>query len=168
MDAELEEMVEMYKRLIEKPDMSPNERVLLAKRRRDMWWEIRQRIKAFPNAMRMKVYRSAHPEKALEQWIRQRDKNRRLKVEVLTHYGNGKCACVRCGEQRISCLSIDHIDGRGNRHRGTALRSSSAFYGWLKERGFPTGFQTLCMNDQFVKRFENNEEGKYATRPIEW
>ena len=39
----------------------------------------------------------------------------RLKVkrEVLTHYGNDKLACVKCGEENIACLSIDHINGGG-------------------------------------------------------
>lgn len=136
--------------------------------KRDLWWEIRQMIKGKPKAYQMKVYRLAHPDKYIEQWHRQRDKNKLLKVDVLTHYGSDKLACVWCGEDRVACLSIDHIDGRGNRRRKGALRSSSSFYSWLKKQSYPGGYQTLCMNCQFVKRFENKEEGQYACQPIDW
>ena len=68
MKIELDEMIETYKRLIETEGMPPAERAFLAKKRRDAWWEIRQAIKKFPKAFYMKVYRSSHPEKALEQY----------------------------------------------------------------------------------------------------
>ena len=168
MNKELEQMIETYKHLIETKDMTPEEKAYMEKRRRNLWWEIRQARRGFSGAMQQRIYRSAHPERVLEQWIRQRDKARRLKIEVLTLYGNDKCGCVRCGEARPACLSIDHIEGRGSQHRKGAMRSSSSFYAWLKKNGYPKGYQTLCMNCQFIKRFENHEEGKYATDPIDW
>ena len=157
MNDELEEMLEVYKHLTETVDMTPAERVFLAKQRRDLWWEIRQASNGFSKAVQMKIYRTAHPEKALEQWLRQRDRNRGLKIEVLTHYGGGKCSCVKCGFSDVRALSIDHIAGGGNRQRKGKLRTSTAFYGWLKSEGYLIGYQTLCMNCQFVKRFENDE-----------
>lgn len=166
MNDEIEGMIEQYKRLRQTDDMLPTQRILIAKKRRDLWWAIRQETKQFSTAMRMRIFRAAHPEKAFEQFVYQRDKRFALKREVLTHYGNGKLACVRCGESRLACLSIDHIEGRGSYLRRNALRGSGAFYNWLKKNSFPEGYQTLCMNDQFIKRFENNEEGKYATEPI--
>ena len=30
-------------------------------------------------------------------------------------------------------------------------------YNWLIKNNFPSGFQTLCMNCQFIKREENRE-----------
>jgi hypothetical protein len=36
-----------------------------------------------------------------------------IKKSVLHHYGNEKYECVLCGENRIVCLSIDHINGGG-------------------------------------------------------
>ncbi len=168
MKEELEEMVLTYKRLIETGEMTPAERVFLAKQRMDLWWAIRQAIKDFPKAMQMKVYRSSHPEKVFEQWIHQRDRLRKLKAEVLTHYGNSNLACVKCGFDDIRALSIDHMEGRGNRHRQGKLRTSASFYTWLKKQGYPKGYQTLCMNCQFLKRAENNEEGKYAVEPIDF
>ena len=171
MNSELEGMVETYKRLVETDSMTPTERVYLAKERRDLWWEIRQRGKEFPHAIQQRIYRSAHPEKVWDQWVRQRDKTRKLKVEVLTHYGDSKCACVGCGFNDIGALSIDHIEGGGNRHRKSKLRSSSAFYAWLKAENYPEGYQTLCMNCQFLKRFERGEHNgymEYTVKPIDW
>ncbi|KKN15177.1 hypothetical protein LCGC14_0988660 [marine sediment metagenome] len=168
MDNKVEVMIEQYKGLKQTEGMSPAERCLVSKQKKDLWWDIRQETKHFSNAIRMRVFRAAHPEKAFEQFIYQRDRRRVLKKELLTHYGNGKCACVRCGESRLACLSIDHIEGRGSHLRKGALRGSGAFYNWLKKQGYPKGYQTLCMNCQFIKRFENNEEGKYATQPIDW
>lgn len=92
--------------------------------------------------------------------------NHRKKIEVLTHYGNGKLACVICGEERLPCLSIDHIDGDGNKHRREiGARNAHSFYIWLRQQGFPVGYQTLCMNCQFVKMAESRESLK---KPPDW
>lgn len=77
-----------------------------------------------------------------------------LKLVVLTHYGNGECRCVKCGESRMACLSIDHIGGNGNAHR-RIVGSGDKFYAWLRRGDYPEGYQTLCMNCQFVKRIED-------------
>ncbi len=84
-----------------------------------------------------------------------------LKSEVLTHYGNGKLACVKCGyDNNLAALSLDHLNGNGADHRriiGTG--GGRPFYVWLKNNGFPEGYQTLCMNCQFIKKFEDREFG---------
>jgi hypothetical protein len=78
------------------------------------------------------------------------------KVDVLTHYGDGKLACVKCGFSDIRALSIDHINGGGNKHKKeNGIKSN--IYVWLKKNGYPKGFQTLCMSCQWEKR-ENNKE----------
>lgn len=91
--------------------------------------------------------------------IRKRTKECKLEVkkEVLTHYGNDILACVTCGEDRLSCLSIDHINGGGTYHREHFGLYGSKMYSWLKRNNYPVGYQTLCMNCQWVKREENNE-----------
>jgi hypothetical protein len=82
----------------------------------------------------------------------------KLKTEVLIHYGNGKCACVKCGYSDIRALSIDHINGYGNHHRRTdGLGGGTDTYRWLKKNNYPNGYQTLCMNCQFLKKVENKE-----------
>ena len=81
---------------------------------------------------------------------KQRQKNREC---VFNHYGN---VCARCGFSDYRALSIDHINGGGTKHR-KETGDGSSFYEWLVARNYPDGFQTLCMNCQFIKRYENNE-----------
>jgi hypothetical protein len=84
-----------------------------------------------------------------ERLKRQHEHNQQIKKDVLTHYGNGKCACVICGFDKLPALSIDHIDGGGNEHRrqlniGAGIR----FYLHLKKDNYPDGYRTLCQNCQ--------------------
>ena len=72
---------------------------------------------------------------------------RKLRVEVLTSYCNGKtprCAC--CGEREDQFLCIDHIDGGGNKHRAEIGTGGNRIYAWLRKNGFPPGFRVLCLN----------------------
>lgn len=75
-----------------------------------------------------------------------RDKNREL---VFNHYGR-QCAC--CGEKEIKFLSIDHIDGNGEKHRKKIHRNINI---WLVKNNYPKGFQTLCFNCNWG-RYRNN------------
>lgn len=86
------------------------------------------------------------------------------KLQVFSHYG---LSCARCGYYDLRALSIDHIDGYGAEHRrilaglvGRDHLGSDEFYRWLITNSFPVGFQTLCMNCQFIKRHENGEYAK--------
>ena len=110
------------------------------------------------NADRQRLYRERHPgmEKSRREIIRK---------DVLTHYGNGKLACVKCGFTDIRALSIDHVHGREynentQRKRGEKTTPASDFYRKLKREFYPTGYQTLCMNCQWIKRHENFELSK--------
>ena len=81
-----------------------------------------------------------------------------LKATVLTHYGKGKLACVFCGFDDIRALSIDHINSKGNEERREIKPqrwqrfTGVEFYRWLKKNNYPEGYQTLCMNCQWIKR----------------
>jgi hypothetical protein len=82
----------------------------------------------------------------------------KVKTNVMTHYGNGKCACVRCGFDDIRALSIDHINGKGNKQRKeTGKNGGGSGYIWLIKNNYPEGYQTLCMNCQFIKSIEEKE-----------
>lgn len=116
------------------------------------YWANREKIVA----RRAQAYRERGDEIRAQQRLCQRKRDRVLKVDILTHYGNGRCACVKCGESRLACLSIDHINGGGTQHI-KQVGIGSKFYRWLKKNNYPEGYQTLCMNDQWVKRVENNE-----------
>lgn len=86
---------------------------------------------------------------------RKQAQQRILKAEVLTYYGEGNLVCVRCGFRDIRALSIDHIDGGGNQHRKKiGIGAGLSFYKWLKDAGYPGGYQTLCMNCQIIKKCE--------------
>jgi len=83
---------------------------------------------------------------------------RKIKLMILTHYGNGKLACARCGFIDIRALSIDHINALGAKHkRENKIRSGDGMYSWLIKNNYPQGYQTLCMNCQFIKRVLNRE-----------
>jgi hypothetical protein len=90
-----------------------------------------------------------------------RDSQRQIRLEVLTYYGNGKLACVQCGEARSGCLSIDHINNGGRRER---ILWKLHTYNKLKSAGFPMGYQTLCMNCQFIKLHDYRESNPEAFR----
>jgi len=92
---------------------------------------------------------------------KQREYYQSLKKEVLTLYGGGKMACTKCGETRIDCLSIDHINGGGNKHRkDNKTAHGRQFYYQLRKNLRLDTYQTLCMNCQFIKRAKNKEWGK--------
>ena len=80
----------------------------------------------------------------------------KLKGEILTHYGNGECKCMKCGFSDIKALTLDHIVAIGGKRQRT--RSSGYyFYVDLKRQGFPKGYQTLCSNCQRIKQVDQNE-----------
>ena len=67
------------------------------------------------------------------------------RLEALDYYSNGTLKCLMCGEDRIGCLVLDHIDGGGLKHRrevGTGQR----FIAWLKKNKYPAGLRVLCAN----------------------
>lgn len=116
----------------------------------------------FREKTKLRRYRASPEYKATEKERRatyQQELHQFIKETVLVHYGKGKCACVRCGFNDIRALSIDHVNGKGNQHRQSVVRGGHAFYGWLRKEGFPKGYQTLCMNCQWIKRSENREFG---------
>lgn len=78
----------------------------------------------------------------------------RAKIEALTHYGNGRAACVRCGIDDLDVLTLDHIDNDGHKTRlsvNRSLRTGDTRYGVLRSKGWPSGLQTLCANCNLKK-----------------
>ncbi len=80
----------------------------------------------------------------------------RLKNQVFEHYGK-KCAC--CGETEIKFLTIDHVNGGGNKHRkeiqSGRTNGGTQTYAWLINNNFPSDFQTLCMNCNWGRAHNN-------------
>ena len=91
--------------------------------------------------------------------IKGREYQRKLKLEVLGKYSPAITrvpTCARCGNNDIRVLTLDHIYGKGTMHR-KQVGNGSKFYCWIKRNKFPAGFQVLCHNCNWIKRYENNE-----------
>lgn len=82
------------------------------------------------------------PEAQEKEKLRQRERVRKRRMDVIAHYG-GKCDC--CGESQIEFLCIDHTDGNGREDR-MKHRASTNFYDWLIKNDFPPGYRVLCYN----------------------
>jgi hypothetical protein len=75
----------------------------------------------------------------------------RLKLEVLSAYSpDGDPCCACCGEHWPIFLGIDHMNGQGAKHREEVGRGA-VLHRWLKNSGYPPGFQVLCFNCNFAK-----------------
>ena len=80
-----------------------------------------------------------------------------LKSLALWYYGGGQAKCVTCGEDRFDCLSIDHINDDGYKQGSIGL-CGATLYRWLRRNNYPEGYQTLCMNCQFIKKAKVAQE----------
>ena len=80
-----------------------------------------------------------------------KENNRTLKIEVLEHYCSSKIKCKDCGNDDLEVLTIDHINSIGRKHR---KKIGGHLYRWLKKNKYPKGYQVLCMNCQFIKRYK--------------
>lgn len=94
-----------------------------------------------------KAWRRANREKVNESSRRQR---RKIRAEVLAHYGDH---CVCCGEREPGFLSLDHINGGGNKER-KEVGLGIVWYYWLRRTGYPGGLQVLCYNCNLAKGFQ--------------
>lgn len=84
---------------------------------------------------------------------------RRLRLEVLYHYSDGKMSCKECRIGDVRLLTLDHIDGGGNIQRRTlGGRNSDRLFRFLKKSGWPPGYQVLC---------HNHNSGKEIAEPVE-
>ena len=77
---------------------------------------------------------------------------RRLRSTALQAYG-GRCAC--CGEAERNFLCIDHVEDNGAVHRREIGGTGDRIYRWLRDNGYPDGFQLLCANCNMGKHLEN-------------
>lgn len=78
-----------------------------------------------------------------------------LKVSVMSHYSeHGIPKCNMCGNRDTRVLTIDHKNGGGKKLRQKIVSRIMLF---LKTNNYPEGYQVLCMNCQWIKRYENHE-----------
>ena len=100
------------------------------------------------NLMSSIKYREKQSEEIKE---RHRIRRERIKDETFKAYGGWKCTC--CGNDRKECLSLDHVEGGGGRHR-RSIGNGHTFYQWLRKNGYPKGYRILCMSCNFAKRYK--------------
>jgi hypothetical protein len=79
--------------------------------------------------------------------------NHRLRAAALDFLGN---RCVQCGFTDARALQIDHIHGGGARERREGKSPRDIYRKVLA--GEP-GYQLLCANCNWIKRYENEEHG---------
>lgn len=89
------------------------------------------------------IWFQGHKEESCTYHIKYR---KRIKLEVLSHYGGSPPRCACCGEVFIEFLCIDHINGGGAVHRRKLKKWGVHFYAWLRKNKFPEGFRVLCHN----------------------
>lgn len=85
-----------------------------------------------------------------------KEENRSLKLQVLTHYCDGNTPrCVNCNFTDIRALTIDHINNNGAEDRKkTGRRGGDPFYRLLRKLGYPSGYQVLCANCNTIKEID--------------
>ena len=89
------------------------------------------------------------------------DRRQLVRIVALTWYGNGKLACIWCGYDQLPALSLDHVNDTGYKEtRGSGWN----LYKKLITEGFPFGYQTLCMNCQYLKREANGNHTHVANK----
>lgn len=96
-----------------------------------------------------KRWRKAHPERVNFYYMQ---RNQRLKQRAFEKLGG---CCGRCGITDIRCLQIDHINGGGVKELRT-IQSAGIRRKIVQGK---TGYQLLCANCNWVKRYEQNECG---------
>jgi hypothetical protein len=75
-----------------------------------------------------------------------RARHHERKLLIVKYYSNGTNRCACCGESHIEFLTIDHINGNGNKHRKELKLYGGKFYSWIIRNHFPMGYRVLCHN----------------------
>lgn len=73
--------------------------------------------------------------------------SKKLSEQVLTLYGG---FCIVCGENQLAFLAIDHMNNDGAEHR-RSVGNGHRLYRWLRTNNFPSGYQVLCHNHNWLK-----------------
>ncbi len=78
---------------------------------------------------------------------RGKERHKEARRLVLSHYSDGKlcCACPGCDVSIEEFLSINHIDGGGNKDRET-FKGARTFYEYLVKNNYPEGLNVMCYN----------------------
>lgn len=89
--------------------------------------------------------------------LRVRLRSWRIRMEAIDRYSSGTRVCVRCGENDLRFLALDHVEGDGREHRKTF---SGTLHAWARSRGWPPMFQVLCHNCNHLKALASRPVGR--------
>jgi hypothetical protein len=112
------------------------------------------------------IWRKDHKRRRASEVIWNRAYRQRTKLEVLSHYSGNPPQCAdpyHIHEKpftMIQVLSLDHINGNGSQDRkaiGMRHHESHGMYCSVRKRGYPPGYQVLCLNCQTLKLLANEE-----------
>lgn len=70
-------------------------------------------------------------------------RNKDVRIEVLEHYSCGDLKCGCCGERNVEFLTLEHVNGGGNKHR---KQIHYPIFWWLKRNNYPKDYKVLCYN----------------------
>lgn len=105
---------------------------------------------------RMRQSRAANPEKYAEH---SRKAKRKLKQDLFTRYGG---LCALCSFTDVRALTLDHIHNDGAEER--MEKSQTQIYREALETFQPMRYRVLCMNCQFITRFETGKHNQQWSR----
>ncbi len=74
----------------------------------------------------------------------------KIRLKILTHYGGDPPKCNHCGLNNYKVLELDHINNNGAEER-KKLKSTYQIYFWIVKNNYPTGYQILCRNCNWLK-----------------
>jgi hypothetical protein len=81
---------------------------------------------------------------------KEKERRKKIRLKAMDAYGGRKCAC--CGEDIYEFLQIEHMDGIG-KYKTNIPRAGYLLAHYLIKNNFPPGYQVLCVNCNFAKRF---------------
>jgi hypothetical protein len=135
-------------------------------------------MRGWLNTEKGKLYAEQHKE-YMKEYRRKKGKDVREKqrnyyaearLEALVHYGGNPPKCAICGESRLPCLSLDHINNDGSEHRRQMEKEYGYKLGgnqilmWLRKNNYPSGIlQVLCYNCNIVKEMEKRKNSLSQT-----
>src|SRR3990167_10419838 len=129
-------------------------------KKKDLKFGIRKTCKKCFNKNRAKWWKKTAPirlkysqkwyannrKKVIKQKVAGNMRQRRLaRLDCIEYYSNGKNCCACCGEKNLEFLAIDHINGKGNKHR-KKLGNNKYMPTILKRLKYPKGYRILCHN----------------------
>lgn len=102
--------------------------------------------------VRQTEWRKNNPDKSN---AKARRHHRSIRLKVIEFLG-GKCC--RCGFNDWRALQIDHVDGGGTYETSVKFRGAlTTYYKHVIKTG-GAGYQLLCANCNWIKKYENGED----------